>query len=59
MVTPKTINLSQYEIEGLNKLKKQRHVSQSELIREAIRLLMRQEGIINKKDENVTNEAIT
>ena len=39
------INLSRYEKAGLERIKEKRQVSRSELIREGIRLLMKNEGI--------------
>ena len=45
MVSAKTITISDFERKGLELLKKQRKVSHSELIREAVRILMKKEGI--------------
>ena len=42
----KCINLSKYERQGLVLLQEKREVSESELVREAIRLLMKNEGVV-------------
>ena len=45
MVSSKQITISDYERKGLELLKQKRKVSHSELIREAIRILMKMEGV--------------
>lgn len=58
MVLPTTINLTKYENIGLVLLKRKRQTSKSELIREAVRLLIKQEGISDQEIIDNMEEAI-